>query len=320
MQDFSLSAVRDVAHASAHGGMYIAGGTDVLQLLKQDVFDPPHLSDVLPALDTTVTADSRELRIGAGARMSDVAADPAVVRGWPAVSQSLLLSASPQVRNMATMGGNLLQRTRCPYFRDVGFPCNKRIPGSGCPAQDGDNRILAILGTSRHCLASHPSDLAVALVALDATLDLDGPQGARSVALAEFHREPGDTPQIETVLRPDEVIAAIRVPASQLAAASQYRKVRDRATFEWALLSTTVALQIRNGAIEDARVALGGVGTKPWRAFASEAALRGQPPTEAVFQAAAAASVQGAQPRRDNAFKTVLAQRTLLRSLAEAAA
>ncbi len=233
------------------------------------------------------------------------------------MSQALLASASPQVRNMATIGGNLLQRTRCGYFRDTGFACNKRVPGSGCPAIEGENRLHAILGGSEHCIATNAGDLAVALVALDAVLELHGPEGAREVKLVDFHLLPEDHPNIETVLRPAELIAAIRIPASALARHSAYLKVRDRASFEWAVVSAAVALDVEpDGTISDARVALGGVGTKPWRAPAAEAALRGKQRGEDVFAQAASIAVQGARPRRDNGFKVALAQRAMVRALA----
>lgn len=319
MRAFTLGRAATLGAASTEDGMFIAGGTDMMQLLKDDVFAPEHLTDLLPVLGERVTEGPDGLRIEAGARMADVAAHPLVARGYSVIATSLLASASPQVRNMATIGGNLLQRTRCAYFRDTGFACNKRAPGSGCPARDGENRMLAILGTSDQCIATHASDLAVALVALDAVLELQGPAGARDVALTEFHVLPGDTPHIETVLRPGEVIVAVRVPASPFARAARYLKVRDRASFEWALLSAAVALDLDGRTIRDARVAIGGVGTVPWRSHAAEAALRGQPADPAVFELAAAAAVATATPREGNAFKVALARRTVARALAQAA-
>jgi xanthine dehydrogenase YagS FAD-binding subunit len=318
MRAFTLQRPTGIAAARCDGGMYIGGGTDMMQLLKDDVFAPASLTDLLPVLGTTIASNPTGLRIEAGARMADVGASPVVAREAPAVARALLLSASPQVRNMATIGGNLLQRTRCGYFRDVAFACNKRAPGSGCPAQDGENRNLAVLGTSDHCIATYAGDLAVALVALDAVVELSGPVGPREVALVDFHRAPGDTPQIETVLRPEEVIVAIRVPVSDLARRSHYVKIRDRASFEWALVSAAVALDVADGQVRDARVALGGVGTKPWRSPEAEAALRGQPATEATYARAAEAALRGARPRDDNAFKVTLAQRTLVRALVDA--
>ncbi len=321
MQAFDLVRPRGEAAAwraaLAKPSAYIAGGTDLMQLLKDEDEQPARLVDLDFVLSDTIEAGPQSVRIGALAHMSDTAAYPAIVRDYPVVSQALLASASPQVRNMATIGGNLLQRTRCGYFRDTGFACNKRVPGSGCPAIDGENRMHAILGGSEHCIATNAGDLAVALVALDAVLELHGPDGAREVKLVDFHVLPEDHPQIETVLRPAELIAAIRIPASPLARNSAYLKVRDRASFEWAVVSAAVALDMAaNGTISDARIALGGVGTKPWRAPQAEAALRGKQRGEDVFAQAAAIAVQGAQPRRDNGFKVVLAQRAMVRALA----
>ncbi len=320
MRNFSLARPRDVTAAMAgHGpdGAYMAGGTDLMQLMKDDVAAPARIVDIeAGVLPDAVMAAGGGLRIGAAAKMSDVAAHPAVERDYPVVAQALLASASPQVRNMASIGGNLLQRTRCGYFRDTGFPCNKRVPGSGCPAVAGENRPHAILGGSAECVATNASDLAVALVATDATLELHGPQGMRSVPLVDFHVLPGDSPQRETVLRPGELIVAVMLPQAAWLRRSAYLKVRDRATFEWAVVSAAVALDVEAGRIRDARVALGGVGTKPWRAPAAEAALRGQLAEAASFAAAARVAVQDARPLRENGFKVVLAQRAMTRALA----
>jgi xanthine dehydrogenase YagS FAD-binding subunit len=248
--------------------------------------------------------------------MSDAARHPTIVSQFPVISQALLYSAAPQLRNMATMGGNLLQRTRCGYFRDTGFPCNKRVPGSGCPAIHGENRLLAILGGSANCIATNPSDLAVSLAALDAVVDIAGPAGAaRQVKLVDFHVEPGDTPDVDTVLQPGEIITAILVPASPMAARSAYLKVRDRASFEFALVSAAVALDASGGTIRDARIAMGGVGTKPWRASAAEAALRGAALNDESFRHAASLATQGAQPASQNGFKVTLVQRAIVRAL-----
>ena len=288
-----------------------------MQLMKDDVTAPSRVLDIDAGVvsdSVTVTADG--LRIGAGAKMSDVAQHPAVARDYPVVAQALLASASPQVRNMASIGGNLLQRTRCGYFRDTGFPCNKRVPGSGCPAIAGENRMHAILGGSANCVATNASDLAVALLAMGATLELRGPQGSRDVPLAAFHLLPGDTPQRETVLRPGELIMAVALPPHAWLRRSAYLKVRDRATFEWAVVSAAVALEVRDGRIHDARVALGGVGTKPWRSPEAEAALRGQSAEASSFADAAQIAVRGAKPLRENGFKVVLAQRAVTRALA----
>ncbi len=320
MQAFDLVRPRDEASAwraaAEKPSAYIAGGTDLMQRLKDNDEAYQRLVDLDFVLSDSIEASPQGLRIGALARMSDTAVHPAVARDYPMVSHALLASASPQVRNMATIGGNLLQRTRCGYFRDPAFACNKRVPGSGCPAIDGENRMLAILGTSDHCIATNASDLAVALAALDAVLELHGPDGAREVALVDFHVLPQGHPEIETVLRPREIIAAIRLPASKLARRSAYLKVRDRASFEWAVVSAAVALDVaEDGTIADARVALGGVGTKPWRAPTAEASLRGKRPGEDVFAQAASLAVQGARPQRQNGFKVALAQRAMVRAL-----
>jgi xanthine dehydrogenase YagS FAD-binding subunit len=324
MQAFSLARPADasaaITQAAQPGAKFIAGGTDLMQLMKARVEAPTTLVDVDHLPFAGIAVDGDGLRIGALARMSDVAADARVVAQYPVISQALLSAASPQVRNMASIGGNLLQRTRCGYFRDTGFSaCNKRSPGSGCAAIGGENRMLAILGGSDHCIATHPSDLPVALVALDAVVELQGPQGNRAVRLADFHLLPGDTPQHETVLRPGELIVAITVPASPWAQRSAYLKLRDRASFEFALVSVAVALEVSGGLVREARVALGGVGAKPWRAPGVEAALRGQPATPEAFERAAARATEGARPASGNGFKVVLAQRAVARALASVA-
>jgi xanthine dehydrogenase YagS FAD-binding subunit len=320
MEAFDLirPSTPDDAIRAAQGdrSRYIAGGTDLMQLMKDNVETPLHVIDVEGVLDEHVSRNDQGLRIGALARMSDVAAHPDVSRNYPVIAQALLASASPQIRNMASIGGNLLQRTRCGYFRDTGFTCNKRVAGSGCPAIRGENRLLAILGASDSCIATHPSDLAVALVALDAVVELRGANGAtRTVALSAFHREPGATPQVETVLLPGELITAITVPAHPVARRSAYLKVRDRASFEFALVSAAVALDIDGQVIRDARIALGGVGTRPWRVPVAEAALRGAAATEESFRHAAEVAMQGARPATQNAFKVTLAQRVIVRAL-----
>jgi xanthine dehydrogenase YagS FAD-binding subunit len=319
MQAFSFIRPSDaqaaVAAASLPGAKYIAGGTDLLQLTKDNVETPDRIIDLETLNLFRIDAGPDHLRLEALARMSDVAAHPAVMKGWPVLSQALLASASPQIRNMGTMGGNLLQRTRCGYFRDTGFNCNKRLPGSGCPAINGENRMLAILGGSDHCIATHPSDMAVALLALDAVVELDGRDGTRNVPIGDFHRLPGDTPHIETVLAPGEMITAIRVPASAAARRSHYLKVRDRASFEFALVSAAVALDIQGNTIHSARVAAGGVGTRPWRLPEVEAALTGKPADTATLRAAAEQAGDGAKPAAMNAFKLVLLRRTVFRAL-----
>ncbi len=326
MQAFTLARPRSLDEALAagpkDGAKYIAGGTDIMQLGKDNVEAPRQLIDLDGVLtDTVSVAPDGSLRLGALARMVDVANHPDVRAGWPAVSEALLLSASPQVRNMGTMGGNLLQRTRCGYFRDTGFNCNKRLPGSGCPAIAGESRGLGVIGVSDHCIATHPSDMPVALLAMDASIELQAPSGGkRTVPLAEFHRLPGDTPQIETNLLPGELITAIVVPASPSAKRSRYVKVRDRATFEFAVVSAAVALDVQGGVVHEVRIALGGVAHKPWRLPQVEAALHGKPATEDAFRAAAELAGQGATPTKDNAFKVKLMGRTVLRGLQLASA
>ena len=308
------TAARKATPAAA----FIAGGTTLLDLMKSNIEQPPQLLDInqIPLKGIEQTSDG--LRIGALERMADVGEHPLVVQQYPAISQSLLLAASPQLRNMASIGGNLMQRTRCGYFRDKAFPCNKREPGSGCPAQDGDNRNLAILGTSPQCIATYPGDLAVALVALDAVVVLENNKGKqRRVPLIDFHLLPGKTPHVETVIEPDEIITAVLVPAAAHARKSHYLTVRDRASYAFALVSAAVGLDVQGGQIKSARVALGGVGTKPWRVPAVEKLLVGQPANEATFRRAAAAAVQDVQPREHNRFKVELTQNTIVRALLE---
>ena len=255
------------------------------------------------------------LRIGAMARNSDVATHPIVVERYPLLAQALLAGASQQVRNMATVGGNLLQRTRCPYFRDLAVACNKRAPGSGCSAIDGYTRSHAILGTSESCIATHPSDMCVALVALDAVVHTRGPSGNRAIPVTELHTLPGDHPEIESVLVPGELVTHVELPATPLAARSRYTKVRDRASFSFALASAAVALELHAGTVRDARIALGGLATRPWRAVEAERWLIGKRAALDSFRRAAAIALDGAAPRDDNAFKVELGRRTVLRAL-----
>jgi len=325
MQPFTLlqPTSLDTALAAARGEdtKFIAGGTDLMQLLKDNVEIPRQLVDLDGINLTRIMATPSELRIEALARMSDVAAHPEVRQRWPAISQALEASASPQVRNMATIGGNLLQRTRCGYFRDTGFPCNKRELGSGCPAIGGENRMLAILGVSDHCIATNASDLAVALTALDAVLELRSAGGAqRRVPIAEFYRLPGNSPNIETVLTPGEMIVAVTVADSAAARNSHYLKLRDRASFEFALVSAAVGLATRNGSVADIRVAAGGVGTRPWRLPEVEAALHGRPLNDGALREASAKAGAGAQPAKQNAFKQILLRRVVQRALQTVAA
>ncbi len=324
MQAFHLSQPNSLdaalAAARSHGAKFIAGGTDLMQLLKDNIEVPTELVDLERVGLSSIQADASELRLGAMARMSDAAVHPDVRAGWPAIVQALEASASPQVRNMGTIGGNLLQRTRCGYFRDTGFACNKREPGSGCPAIAGENRLMAILGGSDHCIATHPSDLAVALTALDAMVTLHGINGERRVPIADFYRLPADTPHIETILQPGEMITAVTVRASGAARNSHYLKLRDRASFEFALVSVAVGLDQRDGVIEHALLAAGGVGTRPWRLPQVEAALRGKALEDAVFGDASSIAAGGASPAQQNGFKRILLQRAVFRALQMASA
>src|SRR3954470_24745200 len=305
MHPFMLERPRELAAAlgsRAQAGPndataeYIAGGTDMVQLLQEYVRRPERLVSLAGLLDNRIEIGPQGLRLGAAATMAEVAAHAAVIEQFPHICEALLNSASPQVRNQATMGGNLLQRTRCPYFRDVGYAaCNKRAPGSGCAAIGGENRWHAVLGTSDSCIAAHASDLAVALVALDAAVEISGPGGQRTISLADFHRLPGQTPHIETVLEPGEVIATITVPGSPAARRSHYLKVRDRASFEFAVVSAAVALDLDGARIRRAHVALGGVGTKPWRVPHVEAALAGSSLEPTALRSAATHAAEGAQ-------------------------
>ncbi len=323
MQDFSLvqAGVPGRSGPVEAGSAFIAGGTDLLQLMKNGAISPFRLVD-LAGLDLrAISVSSDALHLGALATMAEVAAHPAVRTGWPMIAQALLQSASPQIRNMGTMGGNLLQRTRCNYFRDPGFACNKRDPGSGCPAIAGDNRELAIFGGSDQCIATHPSDLPVALMALDAVVETVATDGkTRRLALSEFYRLPGATPEIETALRRGELIVGISVPASEVARRSVYMKLRDRGSFAFALVSAAVGLDIVEGRIREARVALGGVAPMPWRLAQVEVALKGRGTGDASFQDAVRQVAEGARVASQNGFKIELAQRLLQRALQTAAA
>lgn len=300
------------------GAAFIGGGTTLIDLMKLGVETPDTLVDVnhLDAGAPIQELPGGGLRISATARNSDVAHHAAVRERFPVLSEALLAGASPQVRNMATVGGNLVQRTRCAYFRDVAVgECNKRAPGSGCAAQDGWTRMHAILGGSRRCIAAHPSDMCVALVALDAVVHTQGPRGAREIAIADFHTLPAEHPEVETALEHGELITGVTLPAAPFAARSCYVKVRDRAAFAFALASAAVAVELHGGRMRAVRIALGGVATKPWRSHEAEAVLVGQTARRSTFEHAAAAAVRGADVRRDNEFKVKLAQRTLVRAL-----
>jgi xanthine dehydrogenase YagS FAD-binding subunit len=295
---------------------FIAGGTNLVDFMKLNVETPRKLVDVshLP-FDKIETLPDGGLKIGAMVRNADVAYHPAVRKNYSVLSEALLSGASPQLRNMATTAGNLLQRTRCMYFRDTSMACNKRDPGSGCAAITGVNRSLAILGTSEHCIATNPSDMNVALAALEATIHIRGPKGERSVPIGDFHLLPGNTPQRETVLGPGDLVTHVTLPPPSPGARSLYLKLRDRASFEFALASAAVVITANGGKITRARVALGGVGTKPWRSPDAETELTGQPATQAVFQKAADAGLRDAQPQSQNGFKVELAKRCLVHAL-----
>jgi xanthine dehydrogenase YagS FAD-binding subunit len=301
--------------AAATGARYIAGGTTLVDLMRDEVERPERLIDINRLPLGGIRVDGEDIVIGALARMAEVAADENVQRLQPLVAESLIEGASPQLRNMASMGGNLLQRVRCPYFRMLDAACNKRAPGSGCAAIEGLNAGHAILGTSDACVATHPSDVAVALVALDATMRVHGPQGERRFPVEELFRLPGETPHLEHTLLPGELIVEIRVPGGAYARRARYLKVRDRASYEFALVSAAAALDIEDGLIREARIAVGGVGTRPWRMRACEEALAGKKPERAAFEEAAQLATEGVRPLHHNAFKVGLLPRTVVRAL-----
>ncbi|MDE1936301.1 xanthine dehydrogenase family protein subunit M [Bradyrhizobium sp.] len=307
-----------LALVKADQSRYLGGGTNLVDLMRQNIEAPAALIDVSRLPATIEDTPNGGLLIGAAARNSAVAAHPAVRTRYPMLSRALLAGASAQIRNMATVGGNILQRTRCAYFYDAaGSRCNKREAGAGCDAITGFNRYHAIFGASEHCIATHPSDMCVALAALDATVHLASGDGERRVALLDFHRLPGDHPEIDTALRPGELITAIELASSPAAANSAYRKVRDRSSYAFALVSVAAGLEIAAGKIKDVRIALGGVAAKPWRATRAEESLRGQAPTRERFLAAADAELAGAKTYEGNAFKVELAKRTIAAVLGE---
>lgn len=296
-------------------GTFLAGGTLLIDLMKQRVELPDALIDINRLPLAEIEEQGGALHIGAMVRNSDLADHPAVRSRYPMLSQALLSGASPQLRNMATVGGNIMQRTRCPYFRDPELPCNKREPNTGCGAIAGYHRMHAILGASDKCIAVHPSDMCVALVALDAIVHMESTAGKRSVPLLEFHLLPGDTPEEETVLQRGELITAVEIPDLPFARRSTYLKVRDRASYEFALTSAAVAIEVKDGKIRAARVALGGVGTKPWRAYEAERVLVDSAPRGSVYRQAAEAALAGARPGSQNKFKLELAKETIVRAL-----
>jgi xanthine dehydrogenase YagS FAD-binding subunit len=320
MQAFQYDKVEDIegalSAASAPHAKFVAGGTTLIDLMKLNVERPTTLVDINAlTLDKVEKLPDGGLKIGAMVRNSDLAHDSNVQQQYRVLSQALLSGASPQLRNMATTGGNLLQRTRCYYFRDTAYACNKREPGSGCSAIDGFNRIHAILGTSEHCVATHPSDMAVAMMALEAVVHIRGPKGERTVPLNEFYFIPGSTPNRENVLTAGELITHVTLPALASGTRSHYLKRRDRASYEFALASAAVVVQMEGSRIRRVRIAMGGVGTKPWRSMDAEKGLEGREATEHNFRAAAEAALKAAKPLHDNAFKVELAKRALARAL-----
>lgn len=318
MHSFSLEAARsmeDALAAAASGARFIAGGTTLVDLMREEVERPKRLIDInaLPLRGIRIEGD--DIVIGALTRMAEVAAHPEIRRRQPLVAESLIEGASPQLRNMATVGGNLLQRVRCSYFRMLDAPCNKRQPGSGCAAIGGLHGGHAILGTSRQCIAVHPSDLAVALVALEARLDLLSQRGERSLAVEDLFREPGETPHLEHSIEPNELITAIRIPGGNYTRHARYLKVRDRASYEFAVVSAAAALTVEGGLIRNARLAVGGVATRPWRLRDCETALIGQTLQRGSFEAAAALAIRDAKPLAQNHYKVDLLPRTVVRAL-----
>jgi xanthine dehydrogenase YagS FAD-binding subunit len=313
-----------VAAAAQPGTAYLAGGTNLLDLMKGGITRPDRLVDVthLPGLDRIEHLAGSGLRIGTLVRNADLAHDESFAKSYPAVAEALLSGASAQLRNAATVGGNLLQRTRCGYFYDTASACNKRQPGTGCDAHNGENRLHAVLGWSEGCIATHPSDFCVPLVALDAVVEIEGRGGRREIALEALHRLPGDTPEREDVLEPGDLIVALRLPAEARAfsAHARYLKVRERSSYAFAIVSAAAGLRIERGTIREARLALGGVAAKPWRARAAEETLAGANPTPAAFRRAAEVALAEAKPSGDNQFKIELAQRIVVRTLSLAAA
>jgi xanthine dehydrogenase YagS FAD-binding subunit len=325
MNNFEYARASDVAEAvrmkaADPTAKFIAGGTNLVDLMKYHVERPARLIDIsrLPLTAVEENGDGG-VKIGALVPNSDLAYHPLIERSYPLLSSAILAGASQQLRNMASTGGNLLQRTRCPYFYDVATPCNKRTPGAGCSAISGLNRGHAILGTSDACIATHPSDMAVALAALDALVHVAGPSGGRTIALTDFHRLPGDTPEIDNNLRSDEIITAIELPRQGFASHYSYLKIRDRLSYAFALVSVAAALELENGRIRLARLALGGVAHKPWRDTTAEALLRGEAPGRELFAAAADALLKNAKGFKHNEFKISLARRAVVRTLTQAA-
>ncbi|MCJ2019253.1 xanthine dehydrogenase family protein subunit M [Methylobacterium sp. E-065] len=312
--------VAEAVQAFGAGARFIAGGTNLIDLMKYDVEKPGRLIDITRLPLDKIEAHGNGLRIGALATNAKVAYDDRVAERYPLLRNAILAGASAQLRNAASTGGNLLQRTRCYYFYDTATACNKREPGSGCPAIGGMNRIHAIFGTSENCIATHPSDMCIALAALEATVQVSGPQGDRSIPFSEFHRLPGDTPETDTNLAPGEIIVAVDLPESRFPQHYTYLKLRDRLSYAFALVSVAAALELDGDTVKTARLALGGVAHKPWRNREAEALLEGKPATRESFQAAADLIVSEAQPQSENGFKIDLARRAIVRGLEQAAA
>lgn len=324
MMEFGYARAADAAEAvrlagAAPQAKYLGGGTNLVDLMRETIERPVKLIDVAGLSRGIEAREDGGILIGAGVKNTAVANDRAVRARFPVLARAILSGASGQIRNMASVGGNLLQRTRCYYFYDDAARCNKRRPGAGCDAVDGFNRIHAVLGASPACVATHPSDMCVALAALDAVVHLEGPGRKRSLPLVDFHRLPGGRPDIETDLQPGELVTAIELPSQPFAASSTYRKVRDRSSYAFALVSVAAAIDLRDGLVRDVRLALGGVAHKPWRAWKAEAALRGKPASEASFRQAAEAEMEDAAPLAHNGFKVELACRTITATLGELA-
>lgn len=323
MTPFAYARAADPAAAVREGALagakYLGGGTNLVDLMREGVERPARLIDVTGLSTAIDDADDGGLVIGGSVTNTALASDRRVRARYPVLARAIVAGASAQIRNMATVGGNVLQRTRCTYFYDAATACNKRAPGSGCDAKGGFNRIHAILGASDACVATHPSDMCVALAILDATVQVEGAEGARTIAFADLHRLPGETPEVETALRPGELIRSVTLPPSPIAARSTYRKVRDRASYAFALISVAAAVEVEDGVVRDVRLALGGVAHKPWRAVRAEEAIRGGPANTEAFRAAARAELADAAPLRDNGFKIPLAERTIVAVLADLA-
>jgi xanthine dehydrogenase YagS FAD-binding subunit len=324
LQAYTVSVGRAANGAATAASEYLAGGTTLLDLMKLDVMRPARVIDINALQNTglgSIDYAGGELRLGAMVRMAQAADHPDIRHNFPVLAQSLKLAASAQLRNMASLGGNVLQRTRCTYFRDTSYPaCNKRSPGSGCAALDGINRQHAVLGASTHCIATYPGDFAQALIALDAQVEIRSRDGRREIAFAKLHRQPGSTPHVETTLAPGELITAFRIPATPFARRSLYLKIRDRESYEFALASAAVALDLDGNVVKQARIALGGVATVPWRAHEAETRLTGNPLDAQAMAEAADAAFASAEGREHNTFKIELGRRTLVRALHQAAA